>query len=218
MIETNKCAYCGSTGPLVRVEHPIPQCLWEGPRPAGTVTVPVCDGCEKRFQKHEEYIRNVIVAMAGDQHPETHALLNGGAMARGWKKYPHTVKQIASGVTNSPRFDESRQMFVLDPAFEIDVPRFNGCVEKMVRGLYYHVRRVPLGPEAHFTVWPGNSFWAEPAFQRLLSSMHYADFGDSVFACRYVIDSANPRLTRWLLTFYGVVCIYACTDPAPVQP
>ena len=190
--------------------------LWRernGPRPKYTVTVPACADCEEKFRAEESYFRNTIVALAGDEHPEAKALLEG-KMGRGLRRNRAELADITHGFQRV--FRPNAASGVLEPAstFQLDIPRLSSCVAKVVRGLFFCTRQRPLCTSYEVKVFVGDQFWKNPVITRWIDAMTpfggYGD-GDTVFAARTVKDNGDPSTSAWLLVFYGRVTFFALT-------
>lgn len=176
---TNKmCAYCGASDTPLQTEHPVAKAFWNGPRPSRTVTVPACADCDGRFQAEESFFRNTVVALAGDAHPEAKLLLEG-KMQRGLARNQRELADITRGVQHG--FRRKVGSAVLEPAsrFELDIPRLNRCLEKVVRGLFFFTRQRPLSITHKVVVSIGNSFWTDASTKPIIAAMGpFGGYGD----------------------------------------
>ncbi len=212
-IPAGQCAYCRRIGVHVRKEHPVSKSMWPGPRPVGTVTVPGCADCESRFQKDEEYFRNIVVVQCDANDPLIRALLDG-PVSRGWKKRPHTIHQVTKNPVRLPRFNPERQMYEMAPAFELDWPRVERCVSKIVQGLYFHHLRHPVPVDSPVTVVHEPNVSHFPQYKRTMAKMTtQRGFGDDVFRYWFVQYERVSTVTAWRLLFYKTVPYFAVTIP-----
>jgi hypothetical protein len=209
------CAYCGA--PIgdrseLTMEHFVPRGLWDGPRPAGTLTVPVHKQCNKRFSDDDEYFRSVLACWARDgDHPEVLGLLQG-AMARCFTAKPGLFQK---------HFPDLRPRLVTQPSglylgrqltFVLDPERVALAVSKIVRGLFYKAynRPLPAGYGVCVPVPPP----APSEMAEMTSELSPpASFGDDVFVWRSLRDPEDENTTCWVLIFYRTVCFYAYTLP-----
>src|SRR5271157_4077533 len=83
------CGLCGVHSEVTR-EHFVPQCLWSGPRPVRTETVPACDQCNAGSNLDDEYFRNAIVMMFDFDNPQKEQLFQGPVL-RSLAKHPGWV-------------------------------------------------------------------------------------------------------------------------------
>lgn len=62
------CYLCGKTeqdiGSALTSDHIIPDCFFPRPKPNNLLTLPCCTGCQKEYQKDEEYVRNSLSAIS----------------------------------------------------------------------------------------------------------------------------------------------------------
>lgn len=214
-----QCAYCGNLSDDLTTEHPVPKCLWAGPRPNQTVTVPSCSACKIVFERDEEYFRNVVVVQGDLSNPSVQAHLQpDGPMGRGWSKRPHMLKHVLRGAGVKVRFDHSRTMYVADLGFDLDVPRYHGCIAKVVRGLFFHVRGNALSPTSAITVETDSTKFGSAPYASCIQKMHpWTSFGDRVFACRYALDNNYSDASCWLLCFFETVQVFAMTLPPELR-
>ena len=214
-----QCAYCGNLSDVLKTEHPMPKCLWPGKRPSLTMTVPSCSACESDFQENEAYFRNVVVVQGDLSNPSVQAHLQPDApMGRGWPERPHTLREVLRGAGLKARFDHSRQMYVADLGFDLDVPRYHGCIEKIVRALFYKVRGKPLSPTSGIWVEADSTKFGLDPYASCIQKMHpWTSFGDRVFACRYALDNTHSDASCWLVCFFESVQVFAMTLPADLE-
>ena len=86
------CALCGDHAEVMR-EHFVPQCLWSGPLPVRTETVPACDQCNAGSNLDDEYFRNALVMMFDQDHPEKQNLISG-PVRRSLERQPGRVADM----------------------------------------------------------------------------------------------------------------------------
>lgn len=179
------------------------------------VIVPACGPCNQGFGQDEEYFRTVLVAMIGQgRHPEVDALLSG-KVKRSLDRNNSLCTALTRGFEFYPQFTSLGLFSGWEMRSELDLARFNRCVEKTVRGLFYLKSQRLLAAGIAVRVFPGNGFWQIQGFQNLLAAMEdWASVGDNVFQCRCVRDSGTPDMTAWLFVYYKAVGIFAWTQGA----
>lgn len=215
-----KCVYCGDERGPFQDEHVVPRCLWDSNRPSHMITVPACGSCNQGYGKDEEYFRTVLVALTGKgRHPEVEKLLDG-KVKRALDRNRRLRSELTRGLGLRPQCTPSGLFAGWSLGFELNLQRFSRVVEKTVRGLFAYKSARPLAPEYAVRVFPGNGFWQDEGFQRLLVEMlEWAGVGDDVFECRCTRDVTDLDVTAWLFVYYRSIGILAWTERRqPAEP
>src|SRR5215471_20943732 len=138
--------FCGgdeSFGPMNK-EHFVPKCLWSGPRPNLTRTVPAHVECNKACSDDNEYFRDALVLEDGSQnHPEARKLQDG-ALLRKIRKRPGGFKHILKNSGYRPVFSPSGLYVEHAFAFVVDWPRMQRVLFNIMKGVFYTVYDEPM--------------------------------------------------------------------------
>ncbi len=217
------CVYCGDIKGPFQAEHVVPRCLWAGGRPSHLITIPACDACNKSYGADEEYFRTALAVMAGlGSHPQVDRLLGDTIPRSLTRRNGRLQREITLGRELAPYFTPSGLFAGWRWRFRLDFARFNRCVEKTVRGLFWYKSGRPLSPDYAVHVYQGNGFWADSGFQALQAEMNgLAGVGDSVFSCRCTRQEDDHDLTVWQLGYYETLGVFAWTarlQPPPQAP
>jgi len=206
------CAYCGldaTAGPMT-TEHFAARCLWAGPRPQFTRTVPVHLECNRIAAVDAEYLRDVLVLEAGaaghpvvQKHQETiRRKIDSGRLTR-----------VLKGVGMRPVVSPAGLYLGHAPSFKIDQSAMDRALRNVMRGIYYSVNEVPLGQDVEFKIMveKGDNL---AGVQRIIDAMVlWQGFGDDVFACRYVFPISLPASMNCLMAYYRYRVFYGWACP-----
>src|SRR5262245_38913020 len=118
-----KCGLCGDETFVTR-DHFTPRGLWSGPRPADTLTIPICDGCNDGTNLDDEYFRNALVMMYDLDHPEKVALFNGPVL-RSYKKHSNWIRNNLSRARIRSEWSPSGLWIGTRPVLPLDRERFD---------------------------------------------------------------------------------------------
>ena len=164
-----QCGYCGKETPNPTREHIIPSTLWggKGHKAKFPAIVPACGDCQLLYDKDAEFFRNALLLMMDcEQHPKAkHVLKNG--VSRSLKRSRKAVDELFAGLHVAARFTKSGIFIGTDSKIELDLPRFNRIIEKIIRGIYFLKSQKPFPSTHEICVFPGNGFWNDEGFQNL---------------------------------------------------
>jgi hypothetical protein len=204
---TDTCGLCGTVAEVTR-EHFVPQCLWSGPLPNRIETVPACDGCNARSNLDDEYFRNTLVLMFDQDHPEKQKLF-AGPVLRTFKQHPAWEKHALSKMTLQPEFSSSGLWLGNRPVMPLDADRFNQSLRKIVKGLFFKIRKQPFLARGTIGVIGQLTPETKPMIDLIEASLLSPtfSFGDDVFEWRFC--QTRDGITMWKLAFYRSVVFYA---------
>jgi hypothetical protein len=138
----DRCFWCGADNPGER-DHVFPESLFLEPRPS-LITVPACGLHNRVFSLDEEYFREFVLA-SSYSHPEARVLWQTKTRSALRRKPSYRAMLAAQLRRLEMRTAGGIYLGVLD-ALIADAVRINNVVRKIVRGLYYHHYKEPLGP------------------------------------------------------------------------
>lgn len=169
----SRCAYCGA--PATTRDHIPPKKLFPKPWPDDLITVPACLKCNNPASKDDEYFIWMMTISAKAVGLEAER-------ARKQRLTPDRERRRRMArrvVDNSGVYD------VVTPAglylgrsrgYTVDLVRVSRVLERVVRGLYFLERQIPVPAGASVNAFadpPSNSFH-QPTIQALLHSSHRA--------------------------------------------
>ena len=201
------CALCGETHEVTR-EHVPPKNLFLAPRPANTITVPVCKSCNHEYHLDDEYFR-VYVATGAESGTRHWRLWNekvvGSSFVRG-KGLKGRLRDDRMLAVRQHRSVEPLRTFdgqmvdekLLPQIQPFDESRINLIIEKIVRCLHYYLERLPLAQSASLEVdsTPLEDIDLRSLFERRTG--HVGDHDEFIFRREHT----DPAGWRWLLAFY----------------
>ncbi len=200
------CALCGEPAEVTR-EHFVPQCLWSGPLPNRMETVPACDRCNAGSNLDDEHFRNALVMMFDQEHPEKEKLIKG-AVRRSLQRHPSRVADVLRQVKVQPLMSPSGLWLGDYPTLPLDGERFSRNLFKIVRGLFYLIRKSPFPADGGIEIIGELRAETKPVIDTIEENLSPTfDFGDDVFEWRFC--QTRDGITMWKLAFYRSVVFYA---------
>ena len=209
---SQKCVYCG-VEPGATNDHVPPDQMFPDPKPSDLITVPSCLGCNRSFQKDEDYFRGLFGltgAPIEQDAPEFWA-----KVGRGLQRSPALKRAIAdslrSGTIVNPDGEEVGRWTKIEDNWH----RVVNLIAKCIRGLYFFERSVALPPSIEIECSQCGDGPID--LGTLYSLTHHGKRGwNGVFEYRYGVATDDPTASAWILTFYwtfvynaftGKVCI-----------
>jgi hypothetical protein len=201
------CAFCGIEG-IVTLEHFVPRCLWCGPRPVRTETVPVCERCDEGSNIDDDDFRNTLVMMFDQEHPQKRALL-GGKVRRSLLKHPGRIKDTLRKVKIQPMFSPSGLWLGNFPVLPLERERFERRLQKIIKGLYFLIRKRAFPTDGEINIIGHLNARTRELVSFIEASLFAPtfNFGDDVFEWRFSQTTDGALL--WKLAFYQSVVFYA---------
>lgn len=201
------CIYCGAEGESTR-DHVPPRCLFSKPRPSNLVTVPCCSACNSEYAKQDEYFR---IAITTGINPERFPKENADSL----RAIAGLARPASLGFAKHLLQGYDRETASLT----FEVRRIEIVLHRIVCGLFFHHRNVPLPKPVGFAFWLINDSLkphqeGRERLERLNGKM--TTIGPGVF--RYALepfDPPDPFGTVWLMRFYdhhSFFCVTALVD------
>ncbi len=206
------CIYCGSIDNPTS-DHVPPKAAFPKPRTSDLITVPSCEGCNKSFEKDDDYFKQHLALRRDiETHPRAAVLL--AEVRRSWAR-PESggLKAYTIGTlvrrTHPGATDDSPS----ELGQYIDSERIGRVLGRTIRGLYFHHTDLAIPPRYRARAVLSEA--ATPEFQiafesALLTSPDHT-IADGMFAYSYAAAIDDPMSTMWLLQFYGDALFYAMT-------
>jgi hypothetical protein len=141
--EVPTCIYCQQRAATTR-DHVPPKVLFAEPRPSNLVTVPSCRPCNEGAASDEEYFVALLHWSPAGETPEGERI---------WPKLERAYTREREGLKRAFGFGGAfHEIIIAGPngveprlAVEIDHPRVERVLEKVVRGLYWVEYGEPIG-------------------------------------------------------------------------
>jgi hypothetical protein len=192
------CYICTHAGADTR-DHVVAKGFLPEPPPANLLTLPAHRACQNPLSSSENYVRNILAALADDGSLFSARRLPQRAANKAYRRDSKLRSEIAGGV-HVVQFESPAGLSVgASAALKFDRERFYPSLNKIIRGLYYMETGAFLPADVEIR-------WGQPNGQ--LDAQLTAVFGSSVkgfqyagiFESRYFLGS---ELAIWFLTFYG---------------
>lgn len=204
------CCLCGKHGVVTR-DHVFPKNLFPPPRP-NLITSPACAKCNNDLTKDEEYFRACILVGKAYEHPTGRALWET-KVRDSFNSRPGFRALLASqsrlATLEAPNGMQLRNV----PLLELDRPRIERVVRKMVQGLYYYHEGSVLSPTTPFFISAEtldvNAGLAITAEAWKLVPVHSVAQGAIKY--RFGVSREDPTKSMWWLLFYDGVLFTVIT-------
>ncbi len=202
------CGLCGARSEVSR-EHFVPRGLWAGPLPNRIETIPACEQCNAGTNLDDEYFRNTLVMMFDLTHPGKRQLF-AGPVLRSFRKHPGWIKHALSKVRMHPLLSPSGLWLGNYPVLPLDVERFNRSLSKILRALFFLLRKRPFPASGQIGLVGQFNSETRPLINMIEENLFPPtfDFGDDIFEWRF--SQTGDGITMWKLIFYRSVAFYAC--------
>jgi hypothetical protein len=130
------CIFC-PTGAGTTADHIPPKSFFAQPRPGNLVTVPCCEPCRVRDQRHDETVRNLFASLnVTEGHPDVMREIAGNRN-RAMQKQAHKAERLLA-LTKSVKFVTPAGIYVGNaPAFDLNIPEVDAFLERVCRGVLY---------------------------------------------------------------------------------
>ena len=204
------CVYCRSPKDLTR-DHIPPKSFFPQPRPQNLLTVPCCAECHRGFTQDDEYLRNLLIFVDGNEgHPAAELLRAKGfrsldySNARGYSK--SFFKNVNPGWVRY-----ANGMIAPGATITLDDQRIENVLGRMTVGLFWKENDKYLPPDyivevvgsydPRYMNWP-----VQQSVRRLHSEVAPVNIGDGVFQYWWSwAEHAPPgeaHRSDWMLQFY----------------
>jgi hypothetical protein len=208
------CGLCGEHSEVTR-EHFVPRCLWPGPLPAQTETIPACDKCNAGSNLDDEYFRNMLVMMFDQDHPQKNALFEGPVL-RSLAKHPGWVEDFLKNMKIRPLLTPGGLWLGNYPSIPLDGDRFFGSLNKIVKGLFFMIRKQPFPADGQIGIISQLCAETKPLITMIEENLSPVfNYGDEVFEWQFAQN--REGCTMWKLGFYHTAVFYAVGFEKPVD-
>jgi hypothetical protein len=130
------CVFC-QDGLGTTADHIPPKGFFSKPWPSNLITVPCCEECRLRDQKHDEFLRNLFVSFREtENHPSVASQL-AARRDRSFDKDSSKAKTLLKIVVPVQVSGPAGNVLGTDTAFNVDDPRVSSFIERVSRGVLY---------------------------------------------------------------------------------
>jgi len=207
-----QCAYCGNISP-VTVDHIPPKNLFPKPRSSNLITVPCCVPCYEGWSKDDEYFRaNILSSFRVSDEPLAQGVIY--SLLRSVNKSPGFAHLIINSIEEIEIVTESGLYLGKKDAFKLDVERIDRVGQRIIRGLFFYEKRLPL-PANYQVIAKIQQFGLEPVLEKL-PGIQFVDLRiiqDGVFCYTLCGTEEDPNSGIWLLLFYNNLPIVGFIRP-----
>lgn len=204
------CVYCRSPEELTR-DHIPPKSFFPQPRPTNLITVPCCIDCHRGFTKDDEYLRNLLIFVDGNEgHPAAEALRSKGFRSLDDPNKRGYTKSFFNNV-NPGWVRYGNGMIAPGATITLDDERIEAVLCRMTVGLFWKEHNKYLPPDYTVEVVgsydPRYSGWlVQQSIRKLQNEEEPVNIGDGVFQYWWSwTEHAPPGETHrsdWVLKFY----------------
>ncbi len=202
-----ECVYCSEPG--ITRDHIPPKGMFPSPRPDNLITVPACEKHNSAANHDDEFMQRYAFFTGAEKCPESIKVAQCVMRAI---EYPEG-KNLRAEFYSTLRKNELGQI-----AIRMDSERADRCMNKMIRGMLYHVtkRKLPDGYRT-FSHNAAGEFGCELPIPNEIAELHssvlYANaekilkqpeivLASGVYAFRYVQLDEDPNISIWSFEFY----------------
>jgi hypothetical protein len=210
-----KCTYCQENKVVTR-EHVIPRCLFPKPLPNFMITVPVCQTCNRKKGRLDEYLRDVLVLDIDSSENEAAQKLKRGEVNRAIRRNRSEVMRTARTKAKlEPRYTPGGIYLGHAVSFPIDSDKLNQAFAMIVRGLHFAVKTVYLPNDCTFDIRRVHPLEFNETWDAIKKTGFNGPYrlGDNIFTALMIFAAEEPALTLWWLWFYESICVYVATSP-----
>jgi hypothetical protein len=221
------CAYCGSTE-NVTADHVPPKNIFSRPLPSDLITVPACEKHNRGASLDDEYFRErlSLSEQSGD-HPAACSSRETSMRALNRPEAPGLRGAMIRDLRIVDASSSGGVLLGRRVAFDVDLDRIHGVVERTIRGLYWYVTRARV-PEDYRVIVHGNDSLCQERPELLaefqqrfvvpLSQVPEFVIGNGAFSYRHLIADDDRRSVIWALMFYGKVPFIGIVAPERMPP
>jgi hypothetical protein len=164
--------------------------------------------CNEGTSSDDEYSRNMLAMMCDIEHVQKSEVFKG-AVKRSLQRDPAFVEHLLANVNPRPVRSATGLWLGNMPTVPLDLERLDRSLRKIVKGLYYLVRRNPFPATGRIIVIGQMNARTSEIMQAIEDYSHPPTFnyGDDVFEWRFAQN--RDGLTLWRMNFYRSVTYFA---------
>lgn len=200
-----QCIYCGKKEANTK-DHVPPKNFFAKPRPSNLITVPSCDGCNNKYGKDDERIRNIITSIDAT---EVHPMIQGKIDQKRNRSFSRpegksNLHHFIGSIRMANCYSENGHYLGKAPVFNLDQSIVDKFLERMVRALLFKENGIEYTKlDIKWKIAPTKKDLATmpDEIKALLFSKRVKEIGDGIFAyIGYFIKGKSNSL--WLMNFY----------------
>ena len=202
----SNCAYCGKKA--TTRDHVPPVSFFPKPRTNDLITVPCCKSCNTTFGLDDEYVKT-IVSLRDDigRHPEGKKLVESVIRALGRKESQGFKSHLSGSLLNAEIKSESGLFLGYHDIHTVDKGRLKSFVERVARGLFFHVFKQPVPNDyvvtpAPFLEWKIDTL---KMFTGSINNSNIRSISDGIFRFGWTEAPDSPMSTIWYMEFFNIV-------------
>lgn len=212
------CIYC-QTNPATTKDHVPPKGLFKEPRPSNLITVPACFECNASFQKDDEYFLNIALDIFASQTEDGAGVVKKQLRSMRRRESRAKWKPLLNTLMPVELRSEAGLILGSSVAIRIDTNRLMTTVNRIIRGLYYEVVKLPLPVDAIVGCLPLHEYEKRhprnsrtPDLVDCIPTLPSQVLGDGTFEFRHWIVEEQTFRSFWYLEFYGRLGFVGTTD------
>lgn len=216
------CVLCGvnQANPDKR-EHIPSRGMFTQPMPndADLITVPACSDCNHGTSTQDQEFQACLSLAVGCSTDDQRKLWRDGqgkgSIRRSLQKNKKLQKRIVSSFKEHEVQTPSGLYVGQAATFSWNVQNHNKAIEKITRGLFFHVTQKILSPDAsiHVDVWPQAKGFPQK-LTTLMNGKPVINKCGTQFVCQYGICTDVEDASFWLYQFYESHFVSVATKPA----
>jgi hypothetical protein len=202
------CIYCQKNRAATS-DHVPPKKFYGTPPPPNLITVPACHGCNGGFGADDEYFLNLALDWAASSTKDGEKV--AASRLRSMKSKPKSKDWRSVFETLKPAEARSPAGVFLGHSLSIqlDGVRLARTVNRIIRGLYFRVTKVPLPVDGRVGSYLLGQYLKlhgrnqdQKEFFSEISSLPGRIIGEGAFGYRYSILDEQSHRSFWYLEFY----------------
>jgi hypothetical protein len=189
-------------------DHVPPISFFPRPRTNKLITVPCCKSCNEAFGFDDEYVKTII-ALRDDirSHPEAMKMVESVFRALGRKEARGFQEYMSQSLKRAEIRSESGLFLGYRDIHTIDNDRLTAFVNRMARGLFFHVfgQRIPndyIVTSAPFLEWNLETL---KTLASLIEKNNIQEIGEGVFRFGWTEAPDSPMSSIWYMDFFKAV-------------
>jgi hypothetical protein len=142
---TPACVYCGLREATTE-DHIPPRCLFGSPLPSTLIKVPSCFPCNNGASKDDEYFRTILSFRHDIDHPDAEAARQAAIRSLTRPEAPGLRAAFLESMREVEVRTQAGLVLGRAGAYDVDVPRVDRVVRRVVMGLLYGETGTSLPP------------------------------------------------------------------------
>jgi hypothetical protein len=177
--------------------------------------VDACLPCNRLKGRSDEYLRDFLTLdFRGSRSPIAHEIFESKVRRSHRRNSSELIRKAMQLVSIEPLYTRAGVYLGHFPQTYVDDDRLSHALGMMVKGLFFDARKNRLPDDCRVTIVRHDPWDYAAVIQAFdLPSKPSSRRVGEVFRCAFRWATEDPRLTLWLLLFYGRVLFSATTEP-----